>query len=1474
MGSNISRHFQPVQSNLPPSLGGENLKLLRKIQAIIDSCVGVLKQPDFLDFDNPLPNEKLSDLSHLLYQSFPTRKETDNDMSALKTYLFRSSAFSLFGHVIFNSQTFAYYEKDINADLKDTILHVITGTPGMGKTASRFPFITLLLSFGVESVKTAKSGEQAYVFKRREDRESTGTTTISMGSSNGTLPDFATPSYIYTYDVHKFHLLTDSAGPNAPSNERAYRPSATNIPEETFPPGYALLGSVSVPSVEHFPYFLRLLVGHHFDTLTKTNESDKDNQTCQGSSLIVVNRLENTKWHVVDDLTFPETLGLREDNYYVLFTSPKGSRWKATGQDVRMARCITLEYAVPKYSPQEQAALLNTMGTRSITQEDAPKVLQGVELFSFIPRFVLDPKNSEIATKKIWEQGKTLISIKPDDLFADEVSHKLIHFSCPQYDCHNWYTEFATELARYVTLQTFNSAMYKQYHEALASFPTSAEFNQQKGGVFHAFVSNAILGGFCLTSPWRLLRSNKQPPPEQLPDKVQLPKPIGESFVYLRNTVCMRKASLPDIKKIRFDGLEDFDKKWAPLFSSHMSLSSVLSATLEISDDDTLDSRAIIHHVIPNQERGEDKPAAKCFTFYLKPLGGNNAAFDSILLFFKVYEEQNEKKIDDLSVMFIQSTLANKHPISESGVNLMYLWLALLCTVYELSQQHIHPFFFFVKQPAVTNFSLTDKYPAAYIIPRENVWVMDGHARTEEEVTLARTGRLALSSATALQPNTNPTHFRCYFCDQIITESFPCHHCKAIPEKYEARINSDKRREEENALSDKGNKMFAEPQTQQEREQRRDFHPNTGANVIRRELKGIDLIYPYPKDSIPKSRARMRPFDMMDVVMVGVEEQTESPYYTSPIPNEPEQPTLKFEVSQTHPIPNIFTSFPRKPGALQPAQQTDLPMPGITYQQEKAISMIQNELSNPTSNLCTTVHLVNVWVNKMIIGFGEDRRRNGVLSLGAQHPPHEDFSALLVNKQVPLACIHLPMSFFPKQTLLLGTRQILTPFEIRGILSLVDQKYPTEDDEEPRKLMISNCIDDGQPLTPDDANLILSTPSVFSLLDPCDLKSLKTRIPTLSSLPLYDLQVLVAFVSGTLTLISDVLKMCKSSLSLPKKLNITEAQKLEFNLMKTCLKNSLTVASERLMEILTHKVLRTMPIPSDDDVELVMKGMKTNPLLPWSCQRHVIPFMTEVSPDQLKRTELVKLLNQLKTTFKRTEREVWSTILLIHAPIEETEKNHLHECIDRCLQPESAHNQMLKSLVEKHVFIQDDVDQWNKALTCLEKKQKHDKSPLDFLDRLILMFNEVDETDSRILEKAIMKAENILVRDRYTLLSLVNRKPRFPSSRREDIISFCCPNITPESKQQCEALITGSRLGVTERETLMDYVTNCKTTTDKEMEDLKKSINKDKTLRSNANHLLIFFRHSNAIVAHDPSLAILCCRIQIEFIESYHEHLF
>ncbi|KAK2954524.1 hypothetical protein BLNAU_10544 [Blattamonas nauphoetae] len=496
MGSNISRHIQADSLNSPPKLGDDSSTILRKIRVIIDSCVGVLKQTEFLDFDDPLTNEQLSDLSHLLYLSFPTQPRAANNQSSLNQYLFRLSTFSLFGHVVVNSQTFEDYRQNVDSEGKNPILHVITGTPGMGKSAishnQTHPETTVCC------IKNQKNGTQQTLTQIEQQDEVL----------------FDNPMEIDAGSVIK-----------------------------------------------------------------------KNSVLAAGSSLActltVKNLLKGQNWHVVDDLMFSKSSNLQVDQNYVLFTSPQGSRWKEVNNDLKGNGVSVVEYVVPKYTPQEQAALLNTLGTRKgISDDDISHIKKSVELFSFIPRFVLKPRLAQQAVDSVWKADKHFDRINPEDLFKDEISHKMIHFSCPQYDCHNWHTEFATELARKIIFHTFNIRMQQRYTETLQSLTTSPEFNQQRGQVFHNFVSDAILGGFHLISPWRLFPKKKTCSNENIPENIRLPPPIGESYVILRNSTTMSKIFLPDIKNVPHGKLSNFQQSWSILFSSpRISFHSILYQT-------------------------------------------------------------------------------------------------------------------------------------------------------------------------------------------------------------------------------------------------------------------------------------------------------------------------------------------------------------------------------------------------------------------------------------------------------------------------------------------------------------------------------------------------------------------------------------------------------------------------------------------------------------------------------------------------------------------------------------------------------------------------------------------------------------------------------------------------------------------------------------------------------------------------------
>ncbi|KAK2944191.1 hypothetical protein BLNAU_20900 [Blattamonas nauphoetae] len=538
----------------------------------------------------------------------------------------------------------------------------------MGKSASRFPFITLLMSFGTESVTTNKVGEQIYVFKRKKKKVRTGTTTISMDSGNRTLPNCYTPSYLYTYDVYS-HMKPEPVEPDAKKeNEKAYNAQAASLPcgpLSILPPSVGGQSDGNLEAQRTLEVDMNILqestVANETRILPKGAMIKENSVLAKGSSLCtlaVVNRLENTKWHVVDDLTFCADSKLESDSSYVLFTSPK----------------------VPKYTPQEQAALLNTIEHEPSLQRMSTKLLRSPTL-SFIPRFVLNPKRTKKAIAKLWKSPNELTEIEPKLLFSD-----------------------------------------KEYIKTLESMSPSAEFNQQRERFF----------------------------------------------------------------------MQAFNCKEA--------------------DCEPIPAGA------PNQRHWSQ--------------------FD----------------------------------------------VSVACPTVR-------------SHPAVEKFRLKGDYTAASFIPRENVWVMDGHARKLKEVTLARTGRLILSSAAALEPNTNPAHFRCYFCDRIFTEFFPSHYCQNVAQKYEEALETN---EQEMLPEDEG--IFLEQSSLTGRERRNDFDPSfefnlistrpldlgVGSNEKWRELKGIKLTYPHPSKPIPKSSVslealccwaqdRFSPFEIRGTSLVDTKRRKDRP---------------------------------------------------------------------------------------------------------------------------------------------------------------------------------------------------------------------------------------------------------------------------------------------------------------------------------------------------------------------------------------------------------------------------------------------------------------------------------------------------------------------------------------------------------------------------------------------------------------------
>ncbi|KAK2954525.1 hypothetical protein BLNAU_10545 [Blattamonas nauphoetae] len=323
-------------------------------------------------------------------------------------------------------------------------------------------------------------------------------------------------------------------------------------------------------------------------------------------------------------------------------------------------------------------------------------------------------------------------------------------------------------------------------------------------------------------------------------------------------------------------------------------------------------------------------------------------------------EGQEDLKIEDLSVIFIQSTLAVNHTISKSGADLMFQWLTLLSAVFQLNNGHIHPFIFFVKQPTIQKFSLLKHNNSESFIPTNNVWVMDGHARESSEDHHALTGQLLLSYKATLESNTNSNHFRCYFCNRILTEFFPNHHCRNIQKKMSFSLD----RRTEDTFWNLTPTMFEEPSpntqtsppTPEQPPQEHPFVPkfvfdliwsrqrdrNPDSDELQRQLIGIDFVYP-DTEHAPTFINRLGEFDIMTVEMVRVGEQTVSPLSVISTSNEKDKAKLRLTFSHSDPIPTIFTYFPRRQEAPQTPQPTISLLPVSAFCSTETRHIVLNE---------------------------------------------------------------------------------------------------------------------------------------------------------------------------------------------------------------------------------------------------------------------------------------------------------------------------------------------------------------------------------------------------------------------------------------------------------------------------------------------------------------------------------------------------
>ncbi|KAK2949166.1 hypothetical protein BLNAU_15892 [Blattamonas nauphoetae] len=1481
-------------------------------------------------------------------------------MQPLDSYLFRSSAYSLFGHIIVNSLIFAKSKMLGETKRCPSFLNVVTGTPGMGKSASRYPFITLLMSSGVKKVTTQKKGEGTFVLVKCDTKE-TGTVKIKT-EVNGHSIEFDTPSYLYTYKVVFFDPVERSDDKN---REQTYTPTKYKVdPKPSKIPPDRVLGEISVPSVEYFPYFVRLMMGTDSERFDRTqlemdtiiaepsilvhgshlaegsilfknqwktvdgpftaqerivlrkgsdlsegsylfqNSTDPDqfidesgeilisvptqadqvfptpgltkfdqiveaesffnegsrvkyrafstpprphhrtrkierNCVIEAGSVLkkgsiiaaqstlsyysIQNYLKDTSWHVIDDLHISVTNSLNPDDFHLLLSSPKGSRWKQVTETEKTRTHIIIEYVFPKYTPQEEAAFLNTMnppskgeikptgGTVSKTQNGPtvkPKssIQRGVEIFSFIPRFVMDSKFSTNALSCIAEAPKTSIPQQKKDIFAPDVSHKLIHFSCPQFDCTNWHTEFATDMAKRHILREFGVQAKMNYVNFLLTVKNHSDHSQEKGAAFHTFVSDAIAQGFIIYQPkYALSQLAIQKPVDLQTVPIQLPPTLGETYVILRGPSNMKSAELPDLKTINSNNIPDYNKQYDCLFENCMKKSYITSRELAMGDGETGASQDIPP---PNTPLQDVPRGLKCFTFYLNPLGANNVGFDSIILFFQVYDIQGQLTIHKLSVMFIQSTLSAKHALCNSGPNLMFLWLCLLSKVYDLSSGQIYPYLFYVRPPLNVKLNYGFGASTAFFMDPSNIWEMSYDPDVECVSKIKNKGRLMVNCIDPLPVNRDPYHFRCYFCGLILEEMFVDHDCQYI----ETKITDESSTESvwTIASSDVNIGMFdhsapVEGAPLEEIQAKFVFNlrsttPGGGNGPSRDQKQVFALTLQYSnKGYLPNISKGPGTFDVMDVTMVPFNQPMKLCHPPAVVELTQTARGSVCTVHPTQPLPHFFSLVPpiskdsveKQPIGNRP--QFEFGLAADASKPDDSADMPALDVVDPKSHLYATIQMIQLWLNGYQITFSE----TGEIVPGQKVARNRDIDDLdlWVNANIPVCPMHVPMSYFGRLPVFVKETRCFTQFDIKSLLLPPDQPPSQNPSDSPpsqnpsdlhpsSQSMFEDYIENGKPLPPTEVIRLLKMKTAKTPLISADVAPLSAQIPHLQSVNEYDLQLLISLVNGSQNRILEELRNCCKYLDSPSKI---PEDKRTLSEMKLILRNGFSAAHQRLEPLLNCLTEDDRTFFNFEKDSFEFKCLENDALLPRSRQDLLIPWVME---NATGRAQLLLQDYHPSEPLQHHERWLLIAAMMVRTPISESDKAIFDSTIQKISNDTSKN--ALESFVNQYSdqISQNDPTSWTQTLNNIREKGFLEESDIAFLQNLFSTPPpELGNTRDLIDEIKHCSAHS---RDKEMLISLVCGFPRLSEDLRQEI-EPTIPPLTDSDKQYFNKKIEDSK---------------------------------------------------------------------------------
>ncbi|KAK2951097.1 hypothetical protein BLNAU_13940 [Blattamonas nauphoetae] len=780
--------------------------IARNVLVAIDSSIGPLSQCEFPNY-NKRPDEVMPlDTSKFMMKTVGSYWGTENLEHPLKDILFRPSWYSLLSHILFNSQK---YERKPDDQKTRPMTHVVIGSSGVGKSALRFPAITLALSLGAKEVCSAKADEYPLRFVRKTIEVTTQSTSLTQPDPHPTpLPTADSPAkkptmrvahvnmpprdapitpttYKYevfisktkaeiVYDDNFFkteYFIRQEMDPNNPGEVIYTQPNEEN---------WIKLGEVEVPSIHHFPHFLRLFV-------------DRRDQ--------VRNPLEDKTWHIIDDLELvPEHF--KPSQHYILLTAPNQTHLKHIVEAKKPLKIPLVMYVSPRYTVAEEVNMLNAIPFKFEPYYESyvaghKKI---VKTLGFTPRNMQD----------YVQYGRELESLKKlakkvkvsGDIFGQSISHNLIVLDSPQADPHNFTTAYASPRAEELVAEKWRKHLKAQCVHFVDGTGVINTTDEVKKFMIHALFKRLTNSAVRQGAHFSKMKIRGQPVVCEDGKPFSFPPTPTRSGVDSSGTCDTLHAFLPNMAEFQCSEENRFDDdKWGRFFVNAMEDEPIMGGPVEekkgkfvFKKTDTPNPIEVevggitpIDSVTPSDEQTMDQheqPTAQdhrhnpfhFFTFHLVPQSLYNAGFESILLFFRV---DSTNKIDSLGVHFLKSSIGDGEEIDEVGANAMMAWLALLMDLYELRADQIFPHFVFVVSERVFDRFTPNTLFVTDFIPEDNIVIaaLTSPTGNLNDLTIEAEDTLLLDTGQRLQPNNDPMCLRCGFCGEVIGGEFFHHEC-------------------------------------------------------------------------------------------------------------------------------------------------------------------------------------------------------------------------------------------------------------------------------------------------------------------------------------------------------------------------------------------------------------------------------------------------------------------------------------------------------------------------------------------------------------------------------------------------------------------------------------------------------------------------------------------------------------------------